>query len=60
MLEINDGERRLVSAKPICRYLASKFNLLAGDEFDDSKCDEYMDALADFTGCKTCSLDNNP
>ena len=52
-IERDDGQARtIVSAKPICRYLASKYGLTAEDSFEDSQCDEYMDSLTDYTGSK--------
>ena len=52
-IERDGGQvRTLVSAKPICRYLASKYGLTAEDPFEDSQCDEYMDSLTDYTGSK--------
>lgn len=48
VLEING--QVLAQSLAICKYLGRKFNLIGSDEFEASKCDEYVDSIMD---CRT-------
>lgn len=45
LLEVNG--KKLAQSMTICRYLAKKFKLTGKDDWEEAKCEEYVDALSD-------------
>lgn len=51
LLEVNG--QYLAETVAISRFLGKKFKLNGANEWENAKCDEFVDAVTDFSRCET-------